>query len=388
MFAPAGAALVAPSLFAPSLFASMSAFAGTQSRLSLGCEQNRVQFIDADFALTPYLEKIRDAGVRTVGRYYDRDYGSGAGETCWHNPTKKLTKTELNAIEDAGLSVVAVFEHCGANCVNFGADNTVTADKGRKDAAAAIQQADELGQPADTPVYFAIDFDPVPGSGCKLGADGIWQSIETYFNQINDVFAKTRWQVGIYGAGRPCQFVKDRKLAKYFWLSASMAHEGTNTFFNRDTWHIFQNRIDLQKEYGRKGEDMIDTNVINPTALDANSQRPFFGQWNSKGRAALHDINASLDILQSRAFLKASCGYKKDMNEKLRPSGSRVMFNATCRIMSEARDGYVGINLTEGDDIEGYVHESDIIAGLWRNMPRFDTANACAPAPKPETKRS
>src|SRR5262249_8051347 len=156
----------------------------------------------------------------------------------------------------------------GAKCVNFEAGSAATADKGRRDAAAAIQQASELGQPPNTPVYFAIDFDPVPGTDCKLSAGDIWPSIETYFNQINDAFARTPWQVGVYGAGMTCQGIKDRKLAKYFWLSASMGHEGTNAFFNGGSWHIFQNRIDLQKEYGRKGEDMIDTNVVNPTAID------------------------------------------------------------------------------------------------------------------------
>src|SRR3974377_1236295 len=76
---------------------------------SIACEQNRVQMIDADFAVTNYVEKIKDAGVRTVGRYYDGDYGTGPSETCWHNPTKKLAKQELKAIEDAGLAGVFVF---------------------------------------------------------------------------------------------------------------------------------------------------------------------------------------------------------------------------------------------------------------------------------------
>ena len=373
---------------AAALLAPACATTHAQSRRSIACAQNRVQVIDADFAVTDYVEKIKAAGVRTVGRYYDRDYGSGSSEACWHNPTKKLTQRELKAIEDAGLSVVIVFEHCGASCMNFEAADSATADKGRRDATAAIRQADDLGQPADTPVYFAIDFDPVHGSGCKLSPDAIWHGIETYFDQINDVFARTPWQVGIYGAGLSCQFVRDRKLARYFWLSASIGHEGTHSFFNRGTWHLFQNRIDIQKDYGRKGEDMIDTNVVNPTALDAVLQLPHFGQWTTKGRAPAHDVDASLDILQSRAFLKAGCGYRKDTDERLRPSASRTMFNTTCRVMSEERDGYFAINLTEGDDVEGYVHKSDIAMGLWCNMPSLDSSKACAPAPHHDAQRT
>jgi hypothetical protein len=352
--------------------------AHAQPSTRLGCAQNRIQVIDADFTLLNWADKVRDTGVKTVARYYDRDYGSGPTETCWHNDTKRLTKRELQAIEEAGLSVIVLLQHCGANCLSFQADNSSTAEKGRKDATAAIQQAQDLGQPDDTPIYFGIDFDPVHGSSCKLPIETIWASIETYFNQINEVFAKTRWQVGIYAAGHPCQFVKERNLAKYFWLSAAMAHEGTHSFFNRGGWHIFQNRIDLQKNYGRKSEDFIDTNVVNPNVVDPTLDAGYFGQWTSKARAPAHDIETSLDILQSRAFMRAACGYKKNKDEKSTPRGS---FNATCRIMIEERDGYFGINMTEGDDIECYIHESDVVVGMLGNMPKFEAAKTCAPPP-------
>src|ERR1700722_15696185 len=132
----------------------------------ISSEKNRVQVIDGDFALTPYLDKIVAAGVKTVGRYYDRAYLTSVDDACWHNPTKTLTKEELSAIEGAGLSVTVVYQHCGANCMNFNAAAPATADKGRKDGAAALQLASELGQPANTPIYFGIDFDPVKYGKC------------------------------------------------------------------------------------------------------------------------------------------------------------------------------------------------------------------------------
>ena len=39
-----------------------------------------------DFDVTPYLAQLKSAGVKTIGRYYDRAYGSGIGETCYHHP--------------------------------------------------------------------------------------------------------------------------------------------------------------------------------------------------------------------------------------------------------------------------------------------------------------
>jgi Domain of unknown function (DUF1906) len=351
-----------------------------------GSAANRVQLIDADFALTKYVEKIKTTGVRTVARYYDREYGSGIGEKCWHSPTKTLTKDELQAIEDAGLSVITIFQHCNADCMNFDVTNSATGDKGRKDATAAIQLADKLGQPADTPIYFGLDFDPAQDSSCKLSTEKIWLSIETYFSQINEVLAKTHWQIGIYGCGRTIQFLKDRKLAKYFWLSASMGHQETPEFFNRCEWHIFQNRIDIQKDYARKGDEFIDTNLVNPSILDADLDAPYFGQWTTKGRAEPHDVGESFDILASRAFLKRACGYRKDADGKLLPKASKVLFDSTCRVLNEEQDGYVGISVTEGDDLEGFVHQSDIVVGgLWRNMPKLDLSKVCGPPrpPKP-----
>jgi hypothetical protein len=351
---------------------------GAPSRV-ISSEQNRVQVIDADFALSPYLDKIVAAGVKTVGRYYDRAYGTGVGDACWHNPTKTLTKDELTAIEGAGLSVMVVFEHCGANCMNFNAAAPASSDKGRKDGAAALQLASELGQPANTPIYFGIDFDPVKYGKCTLSNEQIWASIAAYFSEINELFAPRGLLVGVYGAGSTCQFLRDRRLAQFFWLSASLGHEGTDEFFNRGHWHLFQNRIDIQKDYGRKHEDFIDTNVVNP---NTDPDGAYFGQWTTKGRAEVHDPATARDILESRAFFKRACGYGRDAKVKLSPKASRVQFDSTCRLMSEEGDGYFGISVTEGDEVEGYAHRSDLtLGGLWCNMPKTNSSRVCAPAP-------
>ncbi len=191
---------------------------------------NRAQIVDADFDVSPYLAQLKSAGVKTIGRYYDRAYGSGTGESCYHHPLKTLTKAELTAIESAGMSVFVVFQHCGAQCVNFDLQNKETADKGRKDAEAAVRLAEELGQPAETPIYFAIDFDPTPGRDNPLPATRIWPSIEAYFDQVAEVLARTPWQVGVYGAGITCQRLKASGKAKYFWLSSSLGHLGSPEF--------------------------------------------------------------------------------------------------------------------------------------------------------------
>jgi hypothetical protein len=354
----------------------------SQAGQRLGSAANRAQIVDADFDVSPYLAQLKSAGVKTVGRYYDRAYGSGKGESCYHHPLKTLTKAELTAIENAGLSVFVVFQHCGAQCVNFDLQNKETADKGRKDAEAAVRLAQELGQPAETPIYFAIDFDPTPGRDNPLPAARIWPSIEAYFDQVGEVLARTRWQVGVYGAGITCQRLKASGKAKYFWLSSSLGHVGSPEFFNGGQWHLFQNVIEIKRSYAR---NTFDTDVVNPVA-------PYFGQWTSRGPAMPHNTAAAAEILASRAFVKRACVVATAPDKsKPRPAPKTARYNSTCRILTDEDRGYVGVSMTEDDVVDGYVHTADLVlGGLSGNMPGSGSANRCFPpptaaAPKPGT---
>jgi hypothetical protein len=348
----------------------------------IGSAANRAQIVDADFDVTPYLARLKSAGVKTIGRYYDRAYGTGTGETCYHNKSKVLSKAELAAIEQVGLSVYVVFQHCGAQCVNFDVKNKATADKGRKDAEAAVALARELGQPANTPIYFAIDYDPAHDSGCRLPADRIWPSIETYFDQVHEVLAQSRWQVGVYGAGATCQRLRTSGRAKYFWLSTSLGHNGSREFFNAGQWHLFQNLTEIKRGYA---PDTFDTDVTNPSAS-------YFGQWTSRGRAPVHDPIAAIDILASRAFVKSGCTVMPALSgRKARNTSSTGIFNATCRILTIEDGGYLGVSMTEDEAVDGYVHRSDVVpGGLLRNMPVFNSSRVCAPpmplASRPEAR--
>jgi hypothetical protein len=332
---------------------------------------SRAQIVDADFDVTPYLGQLKSAGVKTVGRYYDRAYGTGIGESCYHNKSKTLTKAELTAIERAGLSVYVVFQHCGAQCVNFDLQNRATADKGRKDAEGAVALARELGQPANTPIYFAIDFDPAHDGGCALPADRIWPSIEAYFDQVHEVLAHTHWQVGVYGAGATCARLKASGKAEYFWLSTSLGHRGSREFFNAGQWHLFQNLTEIKRSYA---PDTFDTNVTNPSLS-------YFGQWTSRGRAPAHDAIAAIDILSTRAFVKGGCAVLTALpGRKARSVSKGSSYNRTCRILTVEDGGYLGVSMTEDDGVDGYVHQSDIVAGgLLRHMPVFNSSKACAP---------
>ena len=285
---------------------------------------------------------------------------------------RALTKAELSAIENAGLSVYVVFQHCGAQCLNFDLKNKETAEKGRKDAEGALALARELGQPAHTPIYFAIDFDPVErqrlraagGSDlaehrCVLRSDQPSLRAHALAGRKSMVRART------------CQRLKDSGKAKYFWLSTSLGHSGGRSSSTADKWHLFQNLTEIKRSYAR---NTFDTDVTNPGAA-------YFGQWTTHGRAPAHDAIAAIDILACRAFVKSGCAVVPAIDGKKAKTAARTsIFNATCRILTVEEDGYLGISMTEDDFVDGYVHKSDVVTGgLLRNMPAFNAAKQCAP---------
>lgn len=338
----------------------------------LGSPANRAQIVDIDFNATPYLGRLIASGIKTIGRYYDREYGSGKGESCYHNKTKVLTRAELAAIESAGLSVFVIFQHCGHDCTNFDIGNPETANKGRKDAEGAIRVAEELHQPAHTPIYFAVDFDPSPTK--TMPAARMWPSIEAYFNQVNEVFARTKWDVGIYGSGTTCRKLRAGNLAKYFWVSTSLGHIGTPEFFNGGDWHVFQNATEIKRSYA---PDTFDTDVVNPG-------QTYFGQWTTKGPALPHSAVEATEILASRAFVRKGCvHWSSPDSKKPRIASKAVRYNTTCRVMTpEENGGYHGVSMTEADAVDGYVHKADLVmGGLWPNMPVYETGAAKCAAP-------
>ena len=187
-----------------------------------------------------------------------------------------------------------VFQHCGAQCVNFDLQNKETADKGRKDAEAAVRLAHELGQPADTPIYFAIDFDPTPGRDNPLPAARIWPSIEAYFDQVSEVLARTPLAGRRLWRRDHLPAPQGERQGEIFLAVTSLGHVGSPEFFNGGQWHLFQNVIEIKRSYAR---NTFDTDVVNPAA-------PYFGQWTSHGPATPHNSAAAAEILASRAFVK------------------------------------------------------------------------------------
>ncbi|MGD2134356.1 MAG: DUF1906 domain-containing protein [Maricaulaceae bacterium] len=225
------------------------------------------------------VASLRDAGVKTVFRYYCHLPPS--------LPEKDLTPDEARTILDGGLSIGAVFQHYN-NCFR-----TFENRWGPEDAAQALTQAAAVGQPRGSAIYF--------------GVDGDWPYQEmvdpvlAYFEAVNEAFEGSGIDVGVYSNGCICNAVAERGLASYFWLSGSTAHTGTQAFYNLGGWTLFQNALDITLPGGFP----IDANLVNP------ARGGYFGQFDARGaQTAAHAASDVSALFNGRRFLAANADLK------------------------------------------------------------------------------
>lgn len=137
------------------------------------------------------------AGYRTVGRYL-----SVLG--------KRIGPGELRRIHAAGLNVFPIMQEGNTSVADF------SYEKGRDHGLQSVRRLMQLGFPAGTTVFYAVDFD--------ANDDGITSRVIPYFQGVNDVVngARFKYRVGIYGTRNVCTRVCNDGLAVEAFL-ASMA---------------------------------------------------------------------------------------------------------------------------------------------------------------------
>ncbi|MBN9086096.1 MAG: DUF1906 domain-containing protein [Reyranella sp.] len=152
--------------------------------------------LDTDAICAPFASQIAGDHFDFVVRCYRPDSVSG------------LSKAEATALVAAGLSLAVVFEGVpGAKPAHY------VAAQGPRDAAAALLQAERIGQPAGSAIYFPVDTDML--------LDGVTNRALPYFTAIRDALAAApvKYRVGVYGSGLVCETLKNRGLVDLTWLS-------------------------------------------------------------------------------------------------------------------------------------------------------------------------
>lgn len=166
-----------------------------------------VSGVDSSSACTASsITCLKSEGITFVGRYYSR---------TTHIAGKKLTAGEAQLISNAGLQLVAVYEDGPTSSSYF------SASRGTEDAEGALAQAQAVGQPNGSAIYFTVDYDAT--------ADDIAGSITEYFTAIAASLSSS-YRVGVYGSGSVCSAILEAGLADLAWLAQSTGWSGYSQF--------------------------------------------------------------------------------------------------------------------------------------------------------------
>jgi hypothetical protein len=154
--------------------------------------------IDCALDCTKRAAWIKANGNEFVGRYYRNALSK------W----TPLDSNEARAISASGLLIVALWESNSAVAEHF--SYTTGVDEG----TSAYKQAMNAGQPARTPIYFAVDFDC---SNLQIAG-----AVNDYFRGVAHGFdaigsEQPAFDIGIYGSGNACAWLLGHQRATYTW---------------------------------------------------------------------------------------------------------------------------------------------------------------------------
>jgi len=131
---------------------------------------------------------------------------------------RNLTHAEAVALSNAGFQIVSCFEENAKDppITRF------TRAQGQHDGRRGFTQAQALGQPADTPIYFAIDTDP--NNNQRHFVEEYLEGVRDGFNQyLTDMQAQHKpavnYLIGVYGSGCVVDWCHAQGIATRFWQS-------------------------------------------------------------------------------------------------------------------------------------------------------------------------
>jgi peptidoglycan hydrolase-like protein with peptidoglycan-binding domain len=187
------------------------------------------------------------AGYTHIGRY---TVGTG----------KFITAPELDALKSVGLKLFPIHQRFNNSPAEM------TKANGRVHGIEAVERCRVLGIPAQSVVYFSVDFD-------ALG-EVIDGPVADYFEGVNDSMEQTingRYKIGVYGTRNVCATMLDQDLADAAFVAGmSTGFSGNMGFPMPAGWHY--NQIVEIPTGGYPGAPAIDKDVVSShaTPVDLN----------------------------------------------------------------------------------------------------------------------
>lgn len=170
--------------------------------------------IDTTENCMSHILALKNAGYSFVCRYMS------------HSTWKNLTLAEVQSLSRAGINIVSVWETASDHASYF------SLHQGLVDGAAAYAYARHMGQPFNSPIYFAVDVDIAVSTQLTEYFDGVRHSL-----QLHGQMGKDAYFVGVYGGGTVCSILKNKGLVSYTWLAQSMGWLGSRHYAD---WNLKQ----------------------------------------------------------------------------------------------------------------------------------------------------
>jgi Domain of unknown function (DUF1906) len=159
------------------------------------------------------VDCLKAAGIDFVFRYYSQ---------TTHQPEKRLTQGEAEALSASGIQIGVVYEDGPTSLSYF------STTRGHQDGVNAYHAAAQLHQPPESAIYFAVDYDAALAD--------IAGAISDYFQGVNQGMSdaaagNNSYQIGIYGSGAACDFLKTHSpFVQYSWLAESTGWLGSKHY--------------------------------------------------------------------------------------------------------------------------------------------------------------
>ncbi|WP_391486857.1 glycoside hydrolase domain-containing protein [Lactobacillus mulieris] len=234
---------------------------GNTNRDSIALDTSK-QLTDTDIA------NFKRYGFSVVGRYLTGSVGVGANKR-----PKNLTTDEIRRITNAGLAIFPIYEDGGYEVSYF------NSKQGYSDAVTAIVNARNLGFPAGTTIYFAVDVDIQDGD-----IDG---TVDPYLRAIHNVFVNCEYEAGVYGTRNVCLHGIEDGISASFVADMSYGWSGNLGFEMPENW-----AFDQFVEYTIGGTDI---DQVAASGSDKGSKKFRLPSTSTKPISA----NEALDILGS-----------------------------------------------------------------------------------------
>lgn len=181
---------------------------------------------------------FKSQGYSFVAQYIDQFSDANTGGS------PSVTQAQIQQDTAAGLNIVSIFQTNGmSSSAGNGYQTYFTGAQGTADAQEALTSAANLGQPAGSAVYFAMDFDPAVFGAAGSEAN-LLSAVRTYLGAVSTAFDNAGYSVGVYGAGDTLAAAirTSPPVATYGWLTQSYGWAGSNpqTDANAQGWDIYQ----------------------------------------------------------------------------------------------------------------------------------------------------